>query len=794
MCATGSRRPWRQGGHWIAFAVLACALDLALSGVALAQTGETQAEVKVRANLRAGPGKRERIRAVLAPGERVKVLRQEGDWTKVQRSQETEPPREGWVNTGLLRMMETPAANEAASSSATAEPEQYLLQVTTPVLWAHRGPDMTRPVAARLEEGAQFESDAKRGDWYHIKLANGGEAWVRNAPTDTGTSLSVVPFPANRRMQKPAAPGDITLPAPTTVAGSAEPPAAQVQAEDGGITRARPQGQPIEPGLPVIDPSKVPPPARYAPREAVPVPDRWRIVQSLGLLPYDRWDPYNPNELKGDLPISRKKLGEDWFLNITAISDTLVEGRQLPTPVGAQSTRYAGSNGAFGLGNSLLFTETGILSFSVIKGDTVFRPPDLEFRFVPVVNYNRLMAQELRTTNINPSNGVDRDDSFVGVQELFVDKHLRNVSDRYDFDSLRFGIQPFTADFRGFLFQDQPFGARFFGTRDNNRWQYNLAWLRRLEKDTNSGLNDVTQRWRADDVFVANLYRQDWPVQGFTTQGVILYNRNREGDRPDYYNGNGFLERPAVLGTGRPYNYDVTYLGANGDGHYGRWNLTASGYYAVGSVDRGQLSGVREDIGALFGALELSRDFDWIRIRANALYASGDRDPYDNKAQGFDAVLENPQFAGADTSYWIRQSIPFVGGGGTALTIRNGVLPSLRSSREHGQSNFTNPGLHLLGMGADLDVSTGLRFISNISYLEFDNVSSLEVLRNQRLTNSSIGVDFSIGVQYRPMFTQNVVFNASFAQLVPSEGLKALYGNAVDGMLYSAVINMLVTF
>jgi len=41
----------------------------------LAQTTELQAEVKVRANLRAGPGKRERIRAVLAPGERVKVLR-----------------------------------------------------------------------------------------------------------------------------------------------------------------------------------------------------------------------------------------------------------------------------------------------------------------------------------------------------------------------------------------------------------------------------------------------------------------------------------------------------------------------------------------------------------------------------------------------------------------------------------------------------------------------------------------------------------------------------------------------
>ena len=81
--------------------------------------------------------------------------------------------------------------------------------------------------------------------------------------------------------------------------------------------------------------------------------------------------------------------------------------------------------------------------------------------------------------------------TFVGVQELFFDYHIRNTSDRYDFDSFRIGIQPFQADFRGFLFQDQQLGLRFFGTRDNNRFQYNVAAFWRLEKDTNSGLNAV---------------------------------------------------------------------------------------------------------------------------------------------------------------------------------------------------------------------------------------------------------------------------------------------------------------
>ena len=150
--------------------------------------------------------------------------------------------------------------------------------------------------------------------------------------------------------------------------------------------------------------------------------------------------------------------------------------------------------------------------------------------------------------------------------------------------------------------------------------------------------------------------------------------------------------------------------------------------------------------------------------------------------------------SGADTSYWIRQAVPLIGGGGVALTMRNGVLPSLRSSREFGQSNFTNPGLRLAGIGADFDVKPTLRVISNVNYLEFDNLSSLAVLRNQRFSSTRIGLDVSAGVQYRPYFTQNVVINASIGALFPSKGLREIYGNSFDSTQYSALVNMLLTF
>ena len=616
-----------------------------------------------------------------------------------------------------------------------------------------------------------------------------------NAPTSTGTALGIRPFPKDRQIAYAVGQLDPRRVESLSKEQAAEIAAAQEREKETAVARSRPQGAPIEPRLPIIDPSQVEPPSPLLARnEEIPLRDRWRLVKALNLLPYNILDPYNPNVIKGDLPVLQDLLGEEWFFNFSAISDTLFEARRLPTPVGAQSTLNAGSNGTLGRGKQYTAAETAIFSFALIKGNTTFKPPDYEFRFVPVFNVNYTHTEELRAVNINPSNGPSRNDNFAAVQELFVDKHLRNVSDRYDFDSLRVGIQPFTADFRGFLFLDQPFGVRLFGTRDNNLFQYNLAWFRRLEKDTNSGLNDISQRLRKDDVFLFNLYSQDTPVLGFTTQASILYNRNREGDRSTYYNDNGFLERPAIVGSGRPYNYDVTYLGLNGDGHFGPWNLNLSGYYATGNVSRGQLSGVKEDISSYFGAIELSRDFDWIRVRASGLWASGDKDPFDNKATGFDAVLENPQFAGADTSYFIRQSVPLIGGGGTALSIRNGVLASLRTSREHGQSNFTNPGLHLFGVGADFDITPRLRVIANANYLEFDNLSSLAVLRNQRLSSTKIGYDLSLGIQYRPYFTQNIVLNASIATLEPAQGLRELYGSAVNARQYSALFNLLLTF
>ena len=558
------------------------------------------------------------------------------------------------------------------------------------------------------------------------------------------------------------------------------------------IELRRPQTEPLRYPLPPIDPNQVPEPGRLVPRTSLPVPDRWRIMESLGQKD-QWWDPYNNNTIKGDKPYQKfSHWGPDWFLNFGAVSDTLLEVRSLPTPVGAQSSRRPGASDVFGGPSQLALVQTVILSASVLKGNTTFKPPDYEFKFAGAFNINHTRVDEVRALNINPQRGTVRNDSHFGVQEAFADVHLRNVSDRYDFESVRVGIQPFISDFRGFVYNDLPFGVRLFGNRENNQWQYNLGWFRRLEKDTNSGLNDIFRRWRSDDVFVANAFRQDWPVLGHTTQATLIYNRNREGDQADHYDRNGFKVRPAVVGDVRPHNYDVVYAGLSGDGHFGRWNLSSSAYLAMGRASYDPIAQRSQGILAGFAAAELSRDFDWLRLRATGLFASADRNPFDGRSTGFDAILENPQIAGADTSFWIRQAIPLVGGGGVALSGRNGVLASLRSSKDQGQSNFVNPGLLLFGIGADADITPQLRLIGNVSWLSFGNTSVLEYLRNQGGISRFIGTDISAAVQYRPYMTQNIVFNASIAFLQPGQGYRQLF--PAGKRPYSVLANLLLTF
>lgn len=513
----------------------------------------------------------------------------------------------------------------------------------------------------------------------------------------------------------------------------------------------------------------------------IPIRDRWRIGYAGGLL-----DPYSQNILKGDYPI----IGQDIFFNFIGVSDSLFEARKLPTPQGI-SREQAGSAEFFGQGRQLFFNQNFVASFELFQGSTGFKPRDWAVRITPVFNVNYLNLQERNGVNLDVREGTNRTDNQIAFQEAFVEKRLFDISRNYDFVSVRVGIQGFTSDFRGFIFSDNEPGIRFFGNFGNNRYQWNTAYFNFLEKDTNSQLNSFELRNR--QVVVANLYRQDFIWQGYTTQLSFHHDRDDSGTQDpngQQYDRNGFLVRPSRVGDSRPHNVRSYYLGWAGDGHIGRFNLSHAFYQVLGDVTRDSIAGRPVSINAQLAALELSYDIDWLRPKVSVFYASGDRNPTDGTARGFDSILDNVNFAGSGFSFWNRQGLGLTQTG-INITNRSSLLNDFRSSKTQGQAQFVNPGVIVANVGLDAELTPKLKAILNFNYLWFAATEPLKYVLHQSKVRNTIGADYSVGLIYRPLLNQNIVLSGGFAYFTPANGFKDIQEG---GNLYSAFFSATLTF
>ncbi|NBV22161.1 MAG: hypothetical protein EBS05_09620 [Proteobacteria bacterium] len=581
--------------------------------------------------------------------------------------------------------------------------------------------------------------------------------------------------------------------------------------------------------------------------------DRWRV----GFLPWKRyvngsaedpfyyheprlWHPYYQSVLKGDLPV----LGQDIFLNLTVENSTDFNAKSVPTPSGASSAT-PGQYEFFGRSEAMVVQNNLAFSVELFRGETVFKPVEWAIKLTPVFNITSLHVQETGGVSPdprgvlgggpgnnlpNPSNAfvtnpadintllagqltpadslrgsraTVRTTDYWALQEAFIELHLRDLSDNYDFIAMKGGNQSFNSDFRGFLFNDTNLGGRFFGNYANNRVQYNAVVFDMREKDTNSGLNTFDQRNQR--VVIANAFVQDTYFKGYTTTWSFHANLD---DADTHYDRNGDIVRPAPLGTVRPHDVRAYYLGWGGDGHIGRWNVSHQFYQALGRDDFNGLAGRPVTIDAQFAALELSYDRDWVRYKASFVYASGDHKADDGKATGFDTILDNPNFVGGPFSYYMRQGFNL---GGSAVGLKQGgsLVPDLRTSKAQGQANFVNPGLYLWGIGTDMDLTPKLKAFMNVNYIRFAETDPLRTALLTDKIDRELGLDLSLGIQYRPFLTDNVILSAGWGVLLPGRGYKDIYrrntdpvtgledssrAGKVDDFLYSGLIALTLTY
>jgi hypothetical protein len=529
---------------------------------------------------------------------------------------------------------------------------------------------------------------------------------------------------------------------------------------------------------------------------------RWkRYVDPSTETPYQSelrlWHPYLQSRFKGDAPI----FGQDIFLNITAEDFFQFEARKLPTPSGVSAER-PNSSEFFGLGNQLFYANDFSIGIDLFKGETAFKPVDWALRILGVYNHNYLDVEERNVVNPNPQNGTTREKEFFALQEAFGEIHLRDLSNNYNFISLRAGIQPFVSDFRGFIFDDTNLGVRIFGNYDNNRWQYNIAAFDMLEKDTYSDLNEFSRR--DQQILVANVFRQDLIWKGYTGELTFLANLD---DISRHYDKNGFITRPAPIGTVADHYVQAYYLGWTGDGHIGWLNIDHAFYQVFGEDGLNGIAGRRVQISAQMAALELSIDKDWLRHKLSVFYASGDRNPTNSMATGFDTVLDRPFFIGGPFSFFAHQGFNL---GGTAVNFkqRDSLVVDFRTSKTEGQSNFVNPGVFIVGYGLDADITPKLRGFMNVNYIRTIDTATTELVLFTNHASNDFALDCSAGFQWRPLLTDNIIVTAGAGFLVPRWGYKDIYrtntkpvfgypsppAGHVDDFLYSALVTVTLTY
>jgi hypothetical protein len=136
--------------------------------------------------------------------------------------------------------------------------------------------------------------------------------------------------------------------------------------------------------------------------------------------------------------------------------------------------------------------------------------------------------------------------------------------------------------------------------------------------------------------------------------------------------------------------------------------------------------------------------------------------------------LINPLFEGGGTNFLNRQPIPLTGTG-VLLFGPNSLIPNMRAGLFQGQANFVNPGIVLLNAGMDAKLSPKFRSTVNVNYARFHRTEVLEAVLFQSGIRHAIGVDTGMGLQYRPLLSDNIVLTGGAGFLAPMRGFKDIY-------------------
>ncbi|HZI31632.1 MAG TPA: hypothetical protein VFF11_04780, partial [Candidatus Binatia bacterium] len=89
-------------------------------------------------------------------------------------------------------------------------------------------------------------------------------------------------------------------------------------------------------------------------------------------------------------------------------------------------------------------------------------------------------------------------------------------------------------------------------------------------------------------------------------------------------------------------------------------------------------------------------------------------------------------------------------------------------------------GVYIFGLGAEFDVTPKLRTFLNANYIVLSATDTIKTALLTAKAGNEIGWDLSLGFQYRPLLTDNIIISAGFGALIPGAGYRDIYNTSTD--------------
>jgi hypothetical protein len=491
--------------------------------------------------------------------------------------------------------------------------------------------------------------------------------------------------------------------------------------------------------------------ASAAPEGLEPSVNRWRLLEPMGIGEKPRsplYDPYAPNVAKGDIPI----FGDKIFFSLTGVIDNFLDFKRNLDFHSAGRFRNVPYHE-----HNILGQITAVAFLEIFSGDTVFTPKDWSLRVAPIMRFR-----------CGDNNATDHGcGEYITLQEAFFEAKLFEIGQTFDATSARFGIQGFNSDFFGLIYNDVQPGVRIFGELERNRFKYNIAAFDRLNKEKLAALNEIDKR-RNHQVAVLSLQWDDFIFPGFNVLPNFVFSHD---------------EAPAVVTSG---DLNAFYIGFATNGHIDRFTINSAFYYVTGRTARNTPTREAIDISAAMAFVQAAYPINWLNPRLALAYATGDPDPTDRKAKGFDSVFDNTAFGGGQFSYLFGEKIQL---GATTVLRGNSVFPSLRGA--NATSQYVNPGAFVLNPGLDMTLTPKLAAEVNYNYVRFDQTESLQAVAGRNVS-AQVGHEINGGITWKPLLNEQLLVFAGGAFFLPGQGIKDVFGN--DDPVYKAIVRLVLTF